>query len=299
MSWEPVEEFPGENRGGGGAFRGQAMPVVARRRAPTLRERFRLLWHSTPELTYRRSAKRLLLTPGHLYVERFDGDRSRVARGSIRGRRLDRGRVVYGVVDGEDLALLPREGCDVVGALEAQLRGNSELTGSVTKTDGYGLSVAIAIVAWVIAGELYREVSLEDFLHRIAQYGNYTSETALTFYGVVGLAVFGLVVLLAAPVRTRIDAVGVHRARGIFPWLHTVEAPEEFRGVVVSKMRRTESGIPHIRLRVRLLRAGGGKALDLESFDSEKLTRAETRAAAGRYATRVGALLDLAVGDVG
>ncbi|MBW2462740.1 MAG: hypothetical protein JRH11_13905 [Deltaproteobacteria bacterium] len=91
MSWEPIEEFPRENRGGGGAFRGQAMPVVARRRAPTLPERLRLLWHSTPELTYRRSVKRLVLTPGHLYVERFDGDRARVARGCIRGRRLDRG----------------------------------------------------------------------------------------------------------------------------------------------------------------------------------------------------------------
>ncbi|RLB54979.1 MAG: hypothetical protein DRJ42_07530 [Deltaproteobacteria bacterium] len=299
MSWEPVEEFPGENRGGGGAFRGQAMPVVARRRAPTLRERFRLLWHSTPELTYRRSAKRLLLTPGHLYVERFDGDRSRVARGSIRGRRLDRGRVVYGVVDGEDLALLPRGGCDVIAALEAQLRGDSEPTGSITKTEGHMLSVGVAVVAWVLAVQLYREVSFGDFLRRIARDGSHTSETALIVYGVAGLALFGVVVLLAVPVRTRIDAVGVHRARGIFPWLHTVEAPEDFRGVVVSKMRRTESGIPHIRLKVRLLRAGGGKPLDLESFDSEKLTRAETRAAAGQYATRVGELLDLEVGGVG
>jgi len=289
MGWESVESLPGERRGGAGAFRGQAEPVVAERGAPSPRERLVLFWRSTPELTYRRSAKRLVLTPSYLYVERLDSDLSRVRRGALRGRRLDRGRVVYGIVDGEDLALLPRAGCEVTDALEAQLRGESEPLEPIAIRRGHEMSVMGFGAALACAWAVSEEYSMTRALSRIHD-GYYTSEVVLSLYGVVALVSLGLAILLAAPVRIRIDAIGVHIARGIFPWLYTLVEPETLRIVVARPLGQRQRGGTSAWA-VTLVRTDRKKRISVETFRPD--THGEhVRRRAVALGERLGKLLD-------
>ncbi|MBW2465451.1 MAG: hypothetical protein JRH11_27635, partial [Deltaproteobacteria bacterium] len=260
MSWEKVEAWPGE-AAGHGAFRGQAVPVVAKRGAPGPRERLRLFWRSTPEYSAHRYPRRVALTRDHIYVDRFDGERTRAPLGALCGRRLDRGFIVFGLADGEDLALLPRHGCRVEQGLEAQRRG-VQMPEPVVTSAGLMAWPAVAAVCVVLAYGFGSDEGYQSMLEHLYA-GAMLSDAALVAYLVIALLLFAAAAILVFPVRLRVDAVGAHRVRGLFPWLHSLEAPEEFHAVLIRWVRNQKHrGI--VSLAVSLQRSGGGRPLTVD-----------------------------------
>lgn len=221
VSWETVESLPNEPRAAAdaGPFRAQSEPVQATRSAPSLRERMRLSFGSTPELPSARAGHEVVLTERYVYVRRADGTRARVSREALSGRREERGRVVYGVTAAEDLALLVRAGCPVQAALDAQLN-KDDVPIHVTTHVRAMLQVLLALVALGVFGHSLAFVQL----------GLFPGFKQL-------IAVGALLVLLHAlflrPVRARLDRVGLHRRFGLLSLFHEQLPPEAFTGVRV------------------------------------------------------------------
>ncbi len=173
-------------------------------------------------------ATRVVLCQNHLYVERRDGSRERVSRDRLRGRRVDSGVGVYGVVEGEDLFLLERRGCPVEAALAEQIG----TTRPVRVRRGFVASAAFALVASCTAVGLLWRFPYDRAFEEIAR-GQWNSETALGFYGSVGAILFALAAILWFPSTLRLDQTGAERRRGFFPWLVFRRPPEDFEAVLI------------------------------------------------------------------
>lgn len=294
MSWESVDALPAAQPAGS-PYQGASQPIVARRARLSAWERARLFWRSTPELPSARAAREVVLTPNHLYVQRVDGTHQRVALEALHGRRYTGPLVVYGVVDGEDLALLLRRDCPVTAALDERFK-SSEKAGlaPVVFQEGHAVALGLAIVAALVATYLlteYRIESMWDRLHR----GLYTAEVVLGVVGGFTAALAALSFLLFVPVHWRIDTLGVHRARGFLPWLHYLDPPDSFRAAVVSTVRATESG--YTRHRVMLSRRAQGKRdLWVRSFSEKpEMVGGQALEEATALAQRAAALLGVPV----
>lgn len=300
MSWETVTSLP-QSHTSGSPYQGQAEPVVAKRIGLRAVERVRLFFRSTPELPSASAARSVVLTPNHLYVERVGGTIQRVRLDALKGRRVDGPLVVYGVNDGEDLALPARAGCPVIAALDARHgeTGKSALPPVVVRRHvALSLFVASLLAApgtfWLV------EYSLDEMWDRIHQ-GLYTAEVVLGVVAGAAAMLATLLVLQLAPMRIHIDTLGVRRVRGLVPWLQYVEPPEAFRSVRVDVVRyRRKSGANVdagfvVRLRRRGEEASRGD-LELRQFIlGEAQGMEEQRQQANDLALRVAALLDLPV----
>ena len=294
MSWESVDALPAA-ASAGSPYQGASQPIVARRTPLSAWERARLIWRSTPELPSARAAREVVLTPNHLYVRRVDGTHQRVALEALSGRRYTGPMVVYGVVDGEDLALLLRRDCAVTAALDERFKASEKVgLAPIVFEEGHAVALALAIVAALLATYLlteYRIESMWDRLHR----GLYTAEVVLGVVGGFTAALAALLFLLFLPMHWRIDTLGVHRARGFLPWLHYHDPPDSFRAAVVSVIRTTQSG----RTRYRVLltrRSQDARDLWVRSFvDTPEKVGGEALGEATALAERAAALLGVPV----
>jgi hypothetical protein len=300
MSWETVTSLP-QSHASGSPYQGQAEPVVAKRIGLRALERVRLFFRSTPELPSARAARSVVLTPNHLYVERVSGTIERVRLDALKGRRVDGPLVVYGVNDGEDLALPARAGCPVIAALDARHgeAGKGALPPVVVRRHvAMALFVASLLAApgtfWLV------EYSLDEMWDRIHR-GLYTAEVVLGVVAGASAILGALLVLQLAPMRIHIDTLGVRRVRGLVPWLQYLEPPETFRSVRLDVVRyRLKSGATRdagfvVRLRRRGEEASQGD-LELRQFVSEEAHgKDEQHRQANELALRVAALLDLPV----
>jgi hypothetical protein len=300
MSWETVTSLP-QSHASGSPYQGQAEPVVAKRIGLRALERVRLFFRSTPELPSARAARSVVLTPNHLYVERMGGAIQRVRLDALKGRRVDGPLVVYGVNDGEDLALPARTGCPVIAALDTRHgeAGKSALPPVVVRRHvASSLFVASLLAApgtfWLV------EYSLDEMWDRIHR-GLYTAEVVLGVVAGASAILGALLVLQLAPMRIHIDTLGVRRVRGLVPWLQYLEPPETFRSVRVDIVRHraksgrtVDSGVV-VRLRRRGEEAIRGD-LELRKFVPDLVPGIEDqRRQANELALRVAALLDLPV----
>lgn len=300
MSWETVDSLP-DLHPNGSPYQSLAEPVVAKRVGLRPLERLRLFWRSTPELPSKRAAESVTLTPSHLYVQRVDGSRQRVRVEALKGRRVEGPLVIYGVVEGEDLALVMRSGCPVITELDARLRNTaaSELPPVVTwRHRGVGLFVASLFGS--VGTFLLTEYTLEAMWDRIHR-GLYTAEVVLGVAAGAAAMLAALLVLLLVPARIHIDTLGVRRVRGIVPWLPYLYPPETFRAVRVDVERMKTKGGGRLDLGyvVRLRRRGEAASegdLDLRWFSySEAVEKQETLRQADEFAQNVARLLELPV----
>lgn len=300
MSWETVDSLPGPHRAGS-SYRSVCEPVVAKRSGLTPVEKLRLLWLSTPELPFTRAAARVVLTPGHLYVERVDGTRQRIRLDALKGRRVDGPRLIYGVLEGEDLELLSRASCPVITELDARFRETtaSELT-PVLIHSNRTLAWIVATLFGVLGLYFLMEYSLESMWDRIHR-GLYTAEVVLGVTAGAASMLAAVLVLAFLPVRIEVDTLGVRRVRGMIPWLHYLETPETFHQVRVDTLRRNaDSGVQRqVGFVVRLRFRGdpeGRRDLNLQRFIHPTLDEREAQSRlAGELANRVGCLLDLKI----
>ena len=229
MGWEVVDELPSAR--GSGAFRDGAEPIVVERSGITIAERARLLWHSSPELRAGRAAKRVVLTPQHVYVERLDGSRARVRHDALHGERLAGGRVIYGVTDDEDLLLVYRSTCALQDRLAALVRGGDAVE-PWRVIRGLTLGIVATCVAIATGIAMLLEYRLSDAMSHFAR-GQWTSEIALGTYAGFLLIALGVVIFLWGPSHWRVDAVTVTRTRGVIPWLPFSLPPERLRRVLI------------------------------------------------------------------
>lgn len=298
MSWETVDSLPDPHRAGS-PYQSVAEPVVAKRVGLTWREKLTLFWRSTPELPSKRAAESVVLTPSHLYVERVDGSRQRVRLEALKGRRVDGPRLVYGVLDGEDLALLTRSGCSVITELEARFRQTTASKFAPLRLhQNRGLAWGLATVLAALGTFWLLEYSLEEMWDRIHQ-GLYTAEVVLGVVAGATSMLAALLVLLFVPMRIEVDTLGVRRVRGMLPWLHYLDEPEEFHQVRVDVIRLNGNGgvRREVGFVVRLRFKGDPPRradLDLQQFlHSTQVERGARSHDAGELANRVGWLLDL------
>ncbi len=298
MSWESITSMPGSGTASD-PFRAQSEPVLARREGLTPRERASLFWRSTPELPSSRAARHLVMTPSHLYVERVDGSRQRVGLGALRGRRDVGGLLVYGIADGEDLALLPRAACPIIQALEAKRLGELSQGESATPRINYMrdqyLAIGLAIPCALGAIYLLATYSLDSMWDRI-HHGLYTAEVVLGVVGGFASALLGLALLQCVPVRVQIDALGVLRTRGLVPWLQYLDPPETFTRVERKRVRfKNQTGASYNVL-LRRREPGQRAPLLLRGFyASQPGLSARSREEASVFAGQVGRLLRLEV----
>lgn len=231
MSWEDVDALPGAAQGG--AFRGSAEPVVAERVGLRPAERLRLFWHSDPDHPLNRTAERVAVTSQYVYVARRDGTKARVPLERLHGERLDRGRVIYGVKDGDDLLLPYRDRCAVQVRLAAAVRGEDPVE-PWRDAQHVATSVVFGLAALSGSGVLLLLYPLGEALAHV-EAGLYTAESVLGSLGGFAAALAGVFILLWAPSRWRIDAVAVTRTRGVVPWLSFSVPPERFRRATITK----------------------------------------------------------------
>ncbi|MCA9577591.1 MAG: hypothetical protein R3B40_20205 [Polyangiales bacterium] len=281
MSWQPVERMPDESRGDGSPFRRQAEPVLAARSAPTLAERARLYLGSTPDLPSERAGRRILLTREHLYVERADGTKQRVRRADLSGRREERGRVVYGVRDGEDVALLTRRDCQVMDALDAQLGA-----AALPVTTYLHFRRAAAIAAGNVGFLWVCDMASRSQVWRISEH----PARVLVFIPLIAV----LYAVLVRPERVRVDTLGIHRRFGLVPILHENIPADRIEAVAVEDHHVNGR---RVGLKVSALRRGArGNAVEerrvlIETFDTRGYGGGAAESAARGLGRRVAALL--------
>lgn len=302
MSWETVEALPGGSDGG--AFRGGAEPIVAQRIGLRPTERLRVFWHSDPDHPVARTGERVVVTPHYVYVHRKDGAKLRAPLDRLHGERLDRGRVIYGVKDGDDLLLPYRDRCEVQERLAAVVRGGEPVE-PWRDTHNLVATLLFAIPALAVGVGLYVSYPIATALDRIAE-GLYTAESVLGTAGAFGLLALGVFLFLWAPSRWRIDAVAVTRSRGVIPWLSFSVPPDRFRRAVIQDAHIKPKNRPrqHIGWRVDLelrepTRVGsffGIRRVTLllvQHGGAMGLARSEKRAEAVAFANRLQRLLSL------
>lgn len=229
MSWEEVDALPGTRAGG--AFRSGSEPVVAERLGLSGRERLRLYWRTTPELPAARAAEWVAVTPHHVYVQRRDKSRARMRLDQLQGERLERGLLVYGVPDDEDLLLAYRPSCEVQDVLAGAIRGTTSIAPwRVTR----GVIATLIFTALFLGGGVVALMSypVDGALEHIGR-GFYTSERVLGTLGGFAALLAGVALFALAPSRWRVDAVGVTHTRGVFPWLPFTLPAERCRRAVI------------------------------------------------------------------
>ncbi|MEZ4327724.1 MAG: hypothetical protein R3B40_21075 [Polyangiales bacterium] len=296
MSWESVDALPATHTSGS-PYHGAAEPVVARRGGPTALERVRQYFRSTPELPSSQAAREVVLTPNHVYVERMTGARQRVPLDALRGRRVDGPRVIYGIHAGEDLALLARPGCPVMAELDARvMRPGEPAETALTFRTARALGLGLATPALLLGLYFLTEYSLDEMWDRIHD-GLYTAEVVLGVAAGFACVLVGLALLFTVPVTWRVDAVGVHRAHGILPWLHYHEPPEDFRAVHVQTLRSPERA--PFAIEVRLLRRDEKRRELIVTRFSARSIGAAAEAEAMELARRLGRHLGVPVQRAG
>lgn len=216
MSWEPVQEWPGEVRGD--AFRTAAEPIIAQRRGRSWGERVRGFLASTDEERLSHLVDTIAITETRVYVERVGGARFRAPRSALIAQQQEGRKIRYGVYHGDDFALYARTDCPVEEILGDQLGAPRDRL----KLNGTLLSMSIVIPAGLaltaFAGFSVWNTRNYDLAGLFAD-GLYTSEGALALYVAVGLLAAALLCWLLVPARTYVDALGVHRTRGVIPLL--------------------------------------------------------------------------------
>lgn len=230
MGWEDVEALPGTSSGGG-AFRDGAEPVVAQRIGLSLREKLRLFWHSTPDLPSARAAELIVVTQTYVYVRRVDKTRARVHLDELHGQRVERGLLVFGVAEDDDLLLAYRPSCPVQDRLMAALRKDADLE-PWRESRGMIASAILTLASLGAGVGLLLSYPLERALEHI-EIGLFTSESALGTYAGVAALFLALFLFFLGPSRWRVDAVGVTRTRGVLPWMPFTLPPERFRRAVL------------------------------------------------------------------
>lgn len=300
MSWEPFERWPGEDAGG--AFRGASEPRIAERRGLTVGDRVRLFLADRPDLPAARVAERVALSARHVYVERRDGSRERVARARLEGARRDGPLLVVGVADGEDLFLPSREREPVQERLVEQLGIAEPLR--IARGQVATLLGSVSLAAFGVA--LLQSYPLRQVVEH-ARAGLWTSESSLGFHGgVLALALAALLVLWA-PSLTTIDRTGVERRRGLFRAWVSRRPPEDFSAVAVLPHRGKRGKYGSVTTvaysaRVRLRREGRLGSLTRVRhvelrwvYAPEAADLARARAEASLIAQRAATLLGLPV----
>lgn len=216
MTWEPTNEWP-DGVPDAGAYRGKAEIVVARRNGMTTADRFRLWWHSTPDHRFGDLPQDVLLTPQHLYVRRKGGE-FRVRLEHLIGGRIEAGRRIYAVRDGDDLVLVDRDGDALEKALEAHVTLSEQAwvhAGSVWVPAVMMFACAwvafyFAVESWVTGLEHIRE-------------GLMTSESALGVYATVAAIVVMMIIGMVLPTRRVVDRLGITTVRGLLRGMrHTI-----------------------------------------------------------------------------
>ncbi|HHH28737.1 MAG TPA: hypothetical protein ENK57_10390 [Polyangiaceae bacterium] len=232
MSWEAAERLPGAHSDG--AFRSSAEPVIAERRGLRPLEWLRTYWRSTPELPFSRVVQHIVLTPQYVYVRRRDGTLSRVPRDRLHGERRERGQVVYGVYEGEDLLLSDRPGCAVQSRLSEQTSGGASVASSPwTSFDLARPGMLLSLMTGFFSAVLLSNYPLARTLDYI-EAGFATSETALGTYLGLGMAALTVALWQWSPSRWHVDRVGLTRRRGLIPWLSFEVPPERIDRVLLT-----------------------------------------------------------------
>ena len=271
MSWESVDSLPGRaaRDGGDGPFRRGSEPVLAHRPPPTPRERLTLWLRSTSDLPSERAAQELALTSSWLYARFADGSVRRVARDAIITRRSDRGRLIYGIHDGEDLALLPRPGCPVVESLDLEVVADARAPLFYSIPSRVTLIAVGATLVAALAGYL------AFYLH--------------------GAVLFALVVVAWGFSHTRsarVDETAVVVREGPLGIFHTTYEPETFSSVILE--RRSKSAEVLVSLVFRTPRWGRRSVL-IRRIDQRATSRAYAAAQADRAANELADRLGLPV----
>ncbi len=228
MSWQETDHWP-DGRSEGGAFRAAAEVIVARRGAPTLWDRVRLWWHSTPDHPFGAIARRVVLTPNWLYCETRRGGRRRVSLDQVRGRRREAGRVIYAVADGDDLVIADRGGDALERALDEKLGATGEWRSSAA-TEVVFFASAFALAAALWATFAYRDEAIERI-----QGGLITAEAALGLYAGLGGVLLVLLFITFFPQRYVADSLGLTSVRGLFGWVRSTIPVERITGVEVDR----------------------------------------------------------------
>lgn len=228
VSWQKTDEWP-DGRADGGAFRSAAEVIVARREAPTLVDRLRTWWHSTPDHPFGAMALRVVLTPNWIYVETRRGDRMRAPVDRILGSRREGGRVIYAVADGDDLVIADRKG----DALERALDEKIGVAGEWRSPAAFA-AVAIAAVVGLSVALATTLDYRDEALSRIEN-GMTTSEAALGLYAGLGGVLLVFLFITFFPQRYVADSLGLVSVRGLFGWVRTMTPVERIAGVSAQK----------------------------------------------------------------
>jgi len=236
VSWEKTDEWP-DGRTEGGAFRAAAEVIVAVREAPTLRDRIRLWWHSTPDHPFGAIARRVVLTPHWLYCETRAAGRQRVHIDQVRGSRREAGRVTYAIADGADLVIADRGG----DALERALDEKAGTTGEWRSPAAFVpvlIFSAIGLAIALLATFQYRDEAVEEIQH-----GMTTSEAALGLYAGLGGVCLVLLFITFFPQRWVADSLGLTSVRGLFGWVRSMVPVERIDRVIAGRFTtRNKSG---------------------------------------------------------
>lgn len=285
VSWEKTDEWP-DGRTEGGAFRAAAEVIVARREAPTLRDRIRLWWHSTPDHPFGAIARRVVLTPSWLYCETRSGGRQRVHVEQVRGSRREAGRVIYAIADGDDLVIADRGGDALERALDERLGSTGEWRSPaayvpVVIFSFVMVSIALAAVAY------YRDEAVEEI-----QRGLTTSESALGLYAGLGGVLLMLLFITFFPQRWVADSLGLTSVRGLFGWVRSTVPVERVAAVVVdsftTRNKNSSSTYTHHHVDVLLRDPRGKKRVYFSGAPTGKdQTKSEVARQIGRRVARL------------
>ncbi len=293
MSWEKTDEWP-DGRAEGGAFRAAAEVIVATRDAPTLADRFRVWWHSTPDHPFAAMPMRVVLTPSWIYVETRRGDRQRARVEQILGSRREAGRVIYAVADGDDLVVADRKGDALELALDEKVGAKGEWRSDAATIPVFlfalfGLVVSIGVTL------SYRDEAIER-IHR----GLTTSESALGLYAGLGGILLMLLWITFFPQRYIADTVGITSKRGLFGWVRTTIPVERVSEVVVDRFTvRSKNGTTYTTCFVEvLLRDPSGKVRIHHSGAKQSSEARFARERARQIASQVARLYDVEFRDL-
>jgi len=234
VSWEETEEWP-DGRSEGGAFRGAAEVIVAKRDAPTLGDRLRVWWHSTPDHPFGAMPMRVVLTPSWIYVETRRGKRLRARVEQILGSRREAGRVIYAVADGDDLVLADRKGDTLERALDEKNGAKGEW-----RSDSAHVAVFLAALFGFFVALAATMTYRDEGLDRIDR-GMLTAEAALGLYAGLGGILLVLLFITFFPQRYVADSLGLTSVRGLFGWIRTTIPVERVAGIRVGQITTSSS----------------------------------------------------------
>ncbi len=165
--------------------------------------------------------ERLAISDRFLYLERADGRCERVRLSRVTGFAREGKRNIYAVRDAADFSLCRRDDCPAELFLAKHLASSGEFRAR---------NLFFPMVPSLLFFHVAFFLPYEAQIHPVAHWNTFR---------VIAL-IAGVVLALVLPTRTWLNGVGLHRARGIIPWLRWTVPMEEIDRFVGSRLPMNE-----------------------------------------------------------